>query len=113
MPLPSRGEVWLVDFDPVRGHEQGGRRPAVVVSTDQFNHGASGLVVVVPTTTRERGLPLHVAVTPPDGGLRQRSFIKIEDVRAIARERLVERWGTLSPGTLAVVEHRLRTLLEL
>ena len=111
--LPSRGEVWLVSLDPVRGHEQGGTRPVVLVSTDLFNHGPSGLVVIVPTTTRERGLPLHVEVIPPDGGMRRRSFVKVEDVRSIARDRLIERWGTLASSTLAVIEHRLRTLLSL
>ena len=64
---PSRGEVWLVDLNPTRGHEQAGLRPGLVVSTDAFNHGPAELVVILPLTTRARGIPLHVAVNPPEG----------------------------------------------
>ncbi|MGI6209653.1 MAG: type II toxin-antitoxin system PemK/MazF family toxin [Anaerolineae bacterium] len=68
--LPSRGDIWLVDLGPTPGHEQAGRRPALVVSTDAFNQGPAGLVVVLPITTTERGIPLHVPVNPPEGGVR-------------------------------------------
>lgn len=110
---PARGEVWLIDFDPTRGREQAGRRPGLVVSTDPFNSGPAGLVVVVPLTTRYRGVPLHISVSPPEGGLRQQSHIKCEDVRSVSVERLVERWGAVAPRTLKLVEDRLRILLEL
>lgn len=110
---PSRGDVWLVDLDPVRGHEQAGRRPCTVISVDLFNHGPSGLILALPITTRDRGIPFHVAVSPPEAGLRERSFIKCEDLRSISKERLVERWGSLSPGTVAKIEDRLRIILGL
>lgn len=110
---PSRGEVWLVDLNPIRGHEQAGTRPGVVVSTDLFNRGPAGLVVLAPMTTRQRGVPLHVAVEPPEGGVRQASFVQCENVRSVATERLIERWGSLSPPTMALVEDRLRILLDL
>jgi len=48
VPEPSRGEVWLVDLNPARGHEQAGIRPGLVVSVDPFNHGPAGLVVLLP-----------------------------------------------------------------
>jgi len=62
--------------DPARdftGHEQIGRRPVLIVSADQFNRAAGGwwpLAVVVPLTTRDRGIALHVPIQPPEGGLR-------------------------------------------
>ena len=112
-PLPSRSEIWLVDLSPTRGHEQAGQRPALVVSTDRFNHGPAGLVVAVPLTTRHRRIPLHVAVEPPEGGVRQRSYAKCEDVRSISIERLIEPWGFISPETMAAIEDRLRILLDL
>jgi mRNA interferase MazF len=87
---PRYGEVWLCELDPVRGHEQAGRRPALVVSPDRFNQGPAGLVIVVPLTTRDRRVPLHVAIDPPEGGLRGRSFALCEMVRSIAIERLVQ-----------------------
>lgn len=113
LPPPSRGELWLADFDPIRGHEQGGRRPALIVSVDQFNHGPAGLVVVLPLTTRARGIPSHVPVDPPEGGVTARSFVKCEDVRSISRARLSRRWGAVSAATLAATEDRLRILLGL
>ncbi len=112
-PLPSRGEIWSVNLSPPRGHEQAGVRPALIVSVDAFNHGPAGLALVVPLTTRERGIPLHVPVDPPEGGVRQRSLIKCEDVRSVSRERLTHRWGSVSGSTMTAVEERLRILLEL
>ena len=110
---PSRGEVWLVDLNPTRGHEQAGVRPGLVVSTDTFNHGPAGLVVILPLTTRARGIPLHVAVGPPEGGVQERSFVKCEDIRSVAKERLTQRWERISATTMAEVEDRLRILLQL
>lgn len=110
---PRRGEVWLVDLNPTRGHEQAGVRPALVLSANLFNQGPAGLVVVLPITSTERQVPLHVAIDPPEGGVRQRSFVKCEDIRSIAVERMRERWGSVSPGSMNVVEDRLRILLEI
>ena len=113
MPDPLRGEIWLVDLNPTRGHEQAGRRPCLVVSVDLFNQGPAGLAVVLPITTREKGIPFHVEVVPPEGGLREPSFIKCEDIRSVSKERLSDRWGVVSATTLAAVEDRMRILLDL
>jgi mRNA interferase MazF len=111
--LPSRGEIWLVDLNPTRGHEQSGVRPALVVSVDTFNHGPAGLAVVLPVTSRGKGIALHVSIDPPEAGLTMRSFIKAEDVRSVAVERLTRRLGQVSRATLDQVEDRLRILLDL
>jgi mRNA interferase MazF len=113
MDNPVRGEIWLVDLNPTRGHEQGGRRPGLVVSVDLFNQGPAGLVIVIPITTKEKGIPLHVEIKAPEGGLTKRSFIKSEDIRSVSRERLVQRLGQVARSTLDAVEDRLRILLNL
>lgn len=113
MSDPVRGEVWLVDLNPARGHEQAGVRPALVVSQDLFNRGPAGLVVIIPFTTKEEHVPLHVKVDPPEGGLKAVSFIKCEDVRSAAKERLRTRLGVVGHKTLTAVEYRLRVLLGL
>ena len=110
---PSRGEIWLVDLSPVRGHEPAGRRPGLVISVDPFNRGPAGLVVIIPLTTKAKGIPFHVEVRPPEGGLDQVSFIKCEDVRSVSKARLVQRFGRVSRVTLEEVEDRLRILLGL
>lgn len=113
MREPSRGEVWLVDLNPTRGHEHTGTRPGLVLSVDLFNHGPAGLVVMLPLSTVAKGIPFHVELNPPEGGLKQKSFVKCEDVRSVAKERLLRRYGTVSPRTMAAVEDRLRILLNL
>lgn len=60
-----------------------------------------------------RGIPLHVPISPPEGGVRERSYIMCENIRSVASERLVERWGTVLRATMATVEDRLRILLGL
>ena len=113
MDHPLRGDIWLIDLNPVRGHEQAGKRPGLVVSVDLFNQGPAGLAVVIPVTTKERGIPFHVEVKPPEGGLSKRSFVKCEDLRSVSKERLVQRLGRVTRNTLTAVEDRLRILLEL
>jgi mRNA interferase MazF len=110
---PQRGEVWLADLDPTFGHEQGGSRPVLVVSVDPFNAGRSGLVVVLPITSRVRPLPLHVPINPPEAGLRLPSAALRDAARSIDRRRLIECWGTVNSSTMAVVEGCLRRLLGL
>ena len=109
-----RGEVWLADLEPTRGREQSGERPVLIVSTDRFNQGRSRLVVAVPFTTRRRGLPIHVEVRPPDGGLRDVSFAMCEQVRSLAVDRLgPQPFGRVPTAVLDAVETRLRLLLSL
>jgi mRNA interferase MazF len=110
---PSRGEIWLVNFDPTRGHEQSGTRPALVVSVNLFNHGPAGLIVLLPITSKQKNIPFHVQVTPPEGGLTQTSYVKCEDVRSVSKDRLLQRFGSVSVPTLAAVEDKLRILLNL
>jgi len=111
--LPSRGEVWLAYFDPVEGHEQGGRRPCLVLSDDLFNHGPAELVVVLPITSRQHDIPLRIRVEPPEGGVKVTSFIMPEMIRSISTRRLLESWGKLDGRTLATAEEHVKTLLAL
>ncbi len=110
---PVKGEIWLVDLNPIRGREQAGFRPCLIVSTDLFNQGKSGLVVVLPMTSKNKNIPLHVMVNPPEGGLKKPSFIKCEDIRSVSIERLTDKLGVVSSSTMFMVSERLRILLEL
>lgn len=110
---PSRGEIWFVDLNPTRGHEQSGKRPCLIVSVDPLNHGPAELVVVLPITPTNRRIPSHVCVTPPEGGLTNESYIKCEDVRSISKQRLINRFGNVTSRTMGIVEDRVRILLGL
>lgn len=113
MTSPTRGDVWLVDLNPIRGREQAGIRPALVVSVDRFNRSGAELVVVLPITTNDKGIPLHVAIEPPECGVKERSYVKCEDIRSVSLERLTKQWGVVNQETLDAVDFRLRMLLGL
>jgi mRNA interferase MazF len=110
---PARGEVWLADLDPTRGHEQAGRRPVLVVSEDPFNRSRAGLVVVLPITSTLRTIPFRVRLPPPEGGLKVESDVLCEAVRSVSKERLQVRFGSIRPESMALVEDHLRILLGL
>lgn len=110
--VPLQREVWFAELDPVRGGEQAGRRPVVVLSREAFNSAARGLVVVAPLTSTDSGVRLHVGIDPPEGGLRQRSFAMPDMVRSVSRERLLDRWGLVRPDTLEELVRRVRVIIK-
>ena len=77
--VPRQGDIIAITFDPQSGHEQKGRRPALVVSKDLFNRG-TGLAIVCPITNTERGFPFHVPV-PKGSGLT--GFVMVEQVKSV------------------------------
>ena len=77
--VPSRGDLIAISFDPQSGHEQRGRRPALVVSNDLFNRH-TGLCIACPITNTRRDYPFHVPI--PDG-LPVTGFVMVEQVRSI------------------------------
>ncbi len=114
MPKPSRGEVWFAEPPRgLQGREQAGGRPVLVVSADAINHGPSNLSIVVPFTTRDRGVMLHVSVDPPEGGLTEHSVLLLEQVHATDQGRLAQLLGQVSEQTLRQVEDHLRIALSL
>src|SRR5262245_23748655 len=113
VPKSVRGEVWDVDLNPVIGHGQGGKRPALVVSADDFNKTQAGLVIVVPITSKAKGIRTHVPIRPPEDGLTQPSFAKCEDLRSVSVEQLAKRRGQVSDETMRNVGDLLRLLLDL
>ena len=108
-----RGEIWDADLNPVRGHEQGGTRPVLIVSVDAFHQGPSGLVIVAPISTKDKRVRSQVPVESGEGGLNARSFIKCEAIRSISTQRLISRWGAVTPATMIAVEDCLRILTSL
>jgi len=77
--VPQKGDFVTVTFDPQSGHEQKGRRPALVVSNSLFNRH-TGLAIVCPLTNTERSFPFHVAVlTDP----KVTGFVMVEQVKSI------------------------------
>jgi mRNA interferase MazF len=99
-----RGDVMVANLNPAVGHEQGGRRPVLIVSPGQYNSWPIGMVIVAPITSTDRRLRHHVPIGK-EAGLRGPSFVMPEYVRAISQERLSERpIGVASDRTLDKVE---------
>jgi mRNA interferase MazF len=113
-PSPTRGEIWWADLEPTRGHEQGGRRPVLVISTNYFNSSPADLVLVAPLTRTDRGIPIHIPIQPPEGGVTARSLILCDALRSISKGRLGDRpLGVVSIKTMQRVESILRLLMKL
>jgi mRNA interferase MazF len=77
--VPQKGDFVALNFDPQSGHEQKGRRPALVVSNTLFNQ-RTGLAIVCPLTNTDRRFPFHVAI-PADAGMT--GFVMVEQVKSI------------------------------
>jgi mRNA interferase MazF len=94
-----RGDLFWAELDPVRGREQAGKRPVLVLSQDVFNE-RSGTVIAVAITSQEpkAHFPLTLEVT--GSALPKRSWVKIGQVRTLSVERLGSRIGRVTPETL-------------
>ena len=77
--VPKQGDFVVVSFDPQSGHEQKGRRPALVVSSTLFNRH-TGLAMLCPITNTRRAFPLHVAVP---AGSKLTGFIMVEQIKSV------------------------------
>ncbi len=106
------GEVVWAALGPVRGREQDGHRPVLVVASEPYLRVVTTLVVVVPLTTAHRGWPNHV---PVRGALRlpAPSWAMTEQVRAIDRARITGKAGYADGATTAAVAVYLRDFLAL
>jgi mRNA interferase MazF len=94
-----RGDIRWADLDPVRGREQAGRRPVLVISQDVFNE-RSGTVIALALTSQPptAGFPLTYPLT--SAGLPKPSWAKISQIRTLSVERLGEKLGDVQPEDL-------------
>jgi mRNA interferase MazF len=95
-----RGDIVWADLNPVRGHEQAGHRPVVVISEDVFNT-RSGTIIGLAITGQQPnvGFPLILEVT--SAKLPKQSWVKIGHIRTLSVERIGKRIGRVSPEELA------------
>ena len=113
-----RGEIRLVDLEPVRGAEADKRRPAVIVSNDGANSTAErlgrGVITVVPVTSNTaRVYPFQVLLDASSTGLEYDSKAQAEQIRSVAVERIGGRVGVLPATLLAALDEALRLHLAL
>ena len=103
MPRPLRGEIWMIDIDPTRGHEQAGNRPGLVVSADTFNAGPAGLIIILPLTSQARACGLTCPSSRRKADSANRVSSSAKTCASVALERLSRRLGRVSPATMEAV----------
>ena len=109
MVTPKRGELIWVDFNPQAGHEQAGRRPALVLTAERFN-AATGMLFACPVTSKVKGYPLECPL--PDG-LRISGVLLVHQCRMLDwRVRRAEVIEAAPPEVVETVRGMLTTLLE-
>ncbi|HTN70419.1 MAG TPA: type II toxin-antitoxin system PemK/MazF family toxin [Methylomirabilota bacterium] len=111
MVAVRRGDVVLVNLDPTIGVEIKKTRPAIVLSNDSINQ-FSQLVVVVPLTKNTTRLsPSHVVVPKGTARLTFTSKVVTEQIKAVDKQRIVKRPGSLPPALIAQVERAIKNTL--
>ncbi len=96
------GMVVWADLSPTQGREQSGRRPVLVVSSENYLSVVDTMAIVVPLTKKNRGWPNHVKSSGPTG-LTVDSWIMTEQIRTISRDRILGVRGTVSSVCLKTV----------
>ncbi len=112
--FPRRGEVYLVEFDPARGHEIQKTKPALVVQNDIGNQFSS-ITIVAAITSRvsPRPYPVEVVVAPAQAGLTVASTVRLDQIRSVDKARLLKRLGSLDAGAMRRMDQALKISLGL
>lgn len=106
--IPERGDIVWLDFNPTRGHEQGGRRPALVISSRAYNT-KSGLALFCPITSRAKGYPFEVALQTKS----VEGVALVDQVRSMDwAGRKAEKITVVSATVLAEVQDFLQKLIK-
>jgi mRNA interferase MazF len=104
-----RGEIYWADLNPVRGREQAGLRPVLILSNDLFNRKSETVIAMAITSQPQKaGFPLTLAL--PEEMLPKPSWVKISQIRTISIDRLGRKIASLGPETL---DQSIDGLLEL
>lgn len=109
-----RGEVYFADLNPVRGREQGGRRPVLVVQNDIGNqYSPVTIVATITSAVSGKAYPTEVRLPTGAGGLPKESTVLLNQIKTIDRARLETRVGQLEPQTMLEVDKALKISLGL
>ena len=107
--VPDRGDIVWIDFTPQVGHEQAGRRPALVISPASYN-GPVGLAIMCPITSRRKGYPFEVPI--PEGG-HVSGVVLADQLKSLDwRGRKAEIVGQAGQDVTAEVLAKVQTLLD-
>jgi len=105
-----RGEIRWADLNPVRGREQGGKRPVVIISQDVFNERSGTVIVMAITSQPQRaGFPLSFELSP--AALPKQSWVKISQIRTVSVERIGEVLDKVPPEQMEKLVEGLNEII--
>lgn len=108
----NQREIWYADLNPVRGSEQRGFRPVVIVSGNLLNAYLS-VVIACPLTTKIKNYKGNLVLNPDkNNGLSKKSEIMIFHIRSISKERLVKKTGMITQDQLSILKQSLDDILR-
>ncbi len=104
----ERGDIVWIDFDPTKGHEQSGLRPAVIISPSSYN-SFSGIVLVCPMTSRRKDYFFEVPIEGPKG----KSFVLADQIRSVdIKERVKKKEGRLTESEINMILAKASVLFK-
>jgi mRNA interferase MazF len=112
--FPSRGEIYLVNFDPTIGSEIKKTRPALIIQNDISNEFSPITIVAAITSKYDDKLyPTEILISKNEGGLTQDSVVLLNQIRSIDRQRLVKKVGKISDQKIKKVDSAIKISLGL
>lgn len=105
-----RGQIRWADLNPVRGHEQAGIRPVLIVSHDVFN-ARSGTVIAIALTSQAQRAKFPLTLELKSTGLPKKSWVKISQIRTLSVDRIGKAMGKVSPEELIQVIEGLNEII--
>ena len=112
MTICKRGEIWMVNFNPGRGSEQEGIRPALIIQNNVGNQYASTTIVSAITTTLKK-YPVTVLIPKGKSGLKESSMVNMAHILTIDKGRLMRRLGHLEEDKIPEVNDAMKISLQL
>jgi len=104
----ERGDIVWIDFDPTKGHEQAGLRPAIVISPSKYN-SMTGLALVCPITRKQKGYFFEVAIDGPES----ESYALVDQIRSIdIKERIIKKSGKITNIEMDEILSRVAFLFQ-
>lgn len=108
----KQGEIWFADLNPIKGSEQAGRRPVVIISGNLLNTHLP-IVIVVPLTTQIKNYKGNPVLTPgKKNGLKSKSELLVFHVRSLSKDRLRNKVGDIEPREIQSVIKTLNDILK-
>ena len=110
----KRGEIWLANLSPVKGTEQAGLRPVLIIQTDRANpYSPNTIVIPFTTKIRKELLPSHVCVKASGEGLKEDSVLLCEQIRVIDKQRLIRKMRESDTTIMEKVSWAIKNILDL